>query len=241
MAGHKRLFLWMLIPMGIMQAGIFYDYWGDFSRNAWAVHVHYWLASLWYLLLIVQPWLYARGAMGAHRTLGMIGLFIAGGVGWGALSMMHRDIVSATRAAAEPGVFGPFQPWFFYGVAVVEIVMIAGFAFAVVQAILQRKRLEAHAWWLVSTVFIIMMPALARGLQAAAFALGVEADLCVMPPVYLSLAIIMGLVIAAAAVLGKLSHPATWVALGVNGFSFLLEPIGRTEAVQTLLVAAIKG
>src|SRR5688500_3375204 len=38
---YKTLHLWMLIPMAFMQWGIFKDYWGDFSENAWSVHVHY--------------------------------------------------------------------------------------------------------------------------------------------------------------------------------------------------------
>lgn len=239
---YKHLHLWMLIPMGIMQAGILFDYWGDFAENAWSVHVHYWLASVWYLFLIAQPWLVANGRMAAHRTWGMIGLFIAGGVGWVALSMMHRDLVSATRAAAEPEAFGPFKPWFFHGVAVVEIVMIAAFLFAIVQAIRLRKQIEEHAWWLISTVFMIMMPALARGLQAVWFMIyGFEPDMSVMPPLYFSLGIIIALTLAAAAHMRKLRHPATILAIGVNAFSFLLEPIGRSPAVQALLTAAIKG
>jgi|GEM_PF-6998511 len=39
---YKSLHLWMLLPMLFMQAGIFRDYWGDFTENAWSVHVHYW-------------------------------------------------------------------------------------------------------------------------------------------------------------------------------------------------------
>lgn len=41
LATYKSLHLWMIIPMIIMQAGIYRDYWGDFSKNAWYVHIHY--------------------------------------------------------------------------------------------------------------------------------------------------------------------------------------------------------
>ena len=44
-------------------------------------------------------------------------MFIAGAVCFTAFSMMHRDIVNAERAAAMPERFGPFQPWFFMGMA----------------------------------------------------------------------------------------------------------------------------
>jgi len=49
MEPFKRVWPWMIIPMIAMQATIFYDYWGDFARNTWAVHVHYWLASTWFV------------------------------------------------------------------------------------------------------------------------------------------------------------------------------------------------
>lgn len=43
---YKTLHKWMLIPMIFMQLGIFADYWGDFTDNAWAVHIHYWKGYL---------------------------------------------------------------------------------------------------------------------------------------------------------------------------------------------------
>src|SRR5690606_31531788 len=106
-----------------------------------------------------------------HRTIGIIGMFLAGGVCLTAFSMMHRDIASAESSLANPARFGPFEPWFFYGVAAVEIVMIAAFGYAVIKSILHRKEIENHSWWLISTVFVIMMPALGRGFQFVAFAL----------------------------------------------------------------------
>jgi hypothetical protein len=44
MNDYKQIHKWMIIPMVIMQLGIFMDYWGDFSENAWSVHTHYWAA-----------------------------------------------------------------------------------------------------------------------------------------------------------------------------------------------------
>ena len=107
---YRDLFLWMLIPMSVMQVGIFPDYWGDLTDNAWAVHVHYWTASLWYLFLILQPYLAARGQFERHRTYGMIGFFLAGGVAFTALSALYRDVANADRSAQMPDQFGPFEP-----------------------------------------------------------------------------------------------------------------------------------
>jgi len=242
LARYRDLYLWMIIPMVIMQLDIFYDYWGDFSDNAWAVHVHYWTASLWYLFLILQPYYVTRGQLERHRTYGIIGMFLAGGVAMTALGALNRDIVNAATVAQTPGKFGPFEPWFFYGIAAIEPVMMAAFIVAIVQSIRLRKSLHDHAWWLISTVFIIMMPALARGLQFAwAVALGGPDPRMVLEPVYLTEAIIIALLVWTAQRYGKFTHPATWLALFVNLFNLLVEPLGRWGALQGVLRAAFKG
>ena len=131
---YRTLYLWMIIPMVIMQIGIYKDYWGDFSENAWSVHIHYWTGSIWYAFLIIQPYWATHGQLAKHRTNGIIGIFIAGGVCLTALSMLNRDIVTTQRSLAAPDQFGPFQPWFFFGVAAVEIVMMTAFGFAVIKS-----------------------------------------------------------------------------------------------------------
>lgn len=243
MKRYRNLHLWMLIPMFFMQFGIFEDYWGDFSDNAWSVHVHYWTGTIWYSWLIFQPYLASHGQIARHRTLGIIGIFLAGAVCITALSMMHRDIGNAEFAMKNPERMGPFQPWFFYGVLVVEIVMMVSFGIAVIQSIIHRKKSEDHAWWLTSTVFLIMMPALGRGVQ------NIYVDLMrshwpqinIMIPIYLTQVIILGLLLVFARKYGRIAHPATYLALGVNLFIFLLEPLGRSETIQHWLNMAVKG
>lgn len=239
---YKSLFIWMLIPMLIMQLGIFKDYWGDLSDNSWSVHVHYWTGTIWYLFLIIQPYYATHGQLARHRTLGIIGMFLAGGVCLTALSMMGRDIVTTQRALEFPEKFGPFQPWFFFGVTVVEIVMMTAFGYAVVKSIIHRKEVENHAWWLVSTVFIIMMPALARGLQGMYIGMNIKAwpDVNIMLPVYFGQFLIISMILLGAWKYNKLKHSATYLALGVNLFIFLMEPIGKSEQVQVFLKQFIK-
>lgn len=243
MEKYRTLHLWMLVPMIFMQAGIFQDYWGDFSANAWSVHVHYWTGTAWYLYLILQPNFATHGQLARHRTNGIVGVFLAGGVCLTAFSMLHRDMATAERAVELAERFGPFQPWFFYGVAAVEIVMMTAFGIAVLQGILHRKELENHAWWMVSTVFLIMMPALGRGMQNLYVGLhrAEMPDVDIMIPLYPTQVLILGLLLLAAWKFGKLRHPATWLAIGVNLFELLLEPIGRSPDVQSFLKAAIRG
>jgi hypothetical protein len=242
MGRYKDLYLWMIIPMAIMQIGIFRDYWGDLTENAWAVHIHYWTATLWYLFLILQPYYAAHGQFDRHRTNGIIGFFLAGGVALTALSALHRDIANADLSGRMRDQFGPFEPWFFYGIAAVELVMMSAFIVAVIQAIRHRKSVHDHAWWLISTVFIIMMPALGRGLGvlgSKAFGDGKSAQITY--PLYLSTAIIIALLFWAARRYGRVNHPATWLALGVNLFNLLYEPLGKWGWLQGALKMMIKG
>ena len=111
---YRTLHLWMLVPMVFMQAGIFEDYWGDFSANAWSVHVHYWTGTAWYFYLILQPYLATHGQLARHRTNGIVGVFLAGGVCLTAFSMLHRDIATAERAVEFAERFGPFEPWLYW-------------------------------------------------------------------------------------------------------------------------------
>ena len=229
--------------MAFMQWGIFKDYWGDFSENAWSVHVHYITGTVWYIYLIIQPWFATHGQMPRHRTNGIIGMFIGGGVCLTALSMMHRDMVSAERSLQMRDRFGPFEPWFFYGVAAVEIVMMVAFGYAVIKSIIHRKQVESHAWWLISTVFIIMMPALGRGIQNIYVRMNLKnwPDINIMPPIYLCNVLIILMIILAAVKYNKLKHPATFLALAVNVFIMFLEPLGRSEWIQEFLKTVVKG
>jgi len=243
MSKYKNLHLWMIIPMVIMQAGIFHDYWGDFSENAWSVHVHYITGTVWYLYLIIQPYFATHGQLAKHRTNGIIGMFLAGAVCLTALSMLHRDIVNAENSLVRRDDFGPFEPWFFFGVAVVEIVMMTAFGFAVIKSIIHRKQLEDHSWWLISTVFIIMMPALGRGVQFVYIGMNSQhwPNVDIMSPLYIAEGMILAMLLFGAWKYDKLKHPATWLAVAVNVFNLFLEPIGKSESVQLFLKALIKG
>lgn len=240
---YKNLHLWMILPMVVMQLGIFEDYWGDFTDNSWAVHVHYWTGTIWYFFLIIQPYYATHGQIAKHRTGGIIGMFLAGGVCITALSMLHGDIVAARKAFEMPDSFGPFEPWFFLGVAAVEIVMITAFGYAVIKSIIHRKQLENHAWWLITTVFIILMPALARGIQNVYVYINNSnwPDIDIMLPLYFTQVLIIVMLYFAAWKYNKVNHPATWVAAGVNVFVLFLEPLGRSETIQSFLKTILRG
>jgi hypothetical protein len=127
-------------------------------------------------------------------------MFLAGGVCLTAFSMMFRDLTNAQNSAAMPDRFGPFQPWFFYGVAWVEIVMMSAFGYAVIKSIIHRKNTENHAWWLISSVFIIMMPARGRGVQNIYVKMHIDEfpNVDILAPIYFTEALIIGMLLVAA-------------------------------------------
>jgi hypothetical protein len=149
--------------------------------------------------------------------------------------------MNAEHSAAAPDRFGPFQPWFFFGVAAVEIVMMTAFGYAVIKSIIYRKQVEDHAWWLIATVFIIMMPALGRGIQNVYVAMANKQWPDIMFPLYITQVLIMAMLLLGAWKYRKLKHPATYFALAVNLFIFLLEPLGRSASVQQFLKVMVKG
>ncbi len=233
----------MLIPMVFMQFGIFRDYWGDLTDNAWSVHVHYWSGTIWYIYLIIQPYYATHGQLAKHRTNGIIGMFLAGGVAITAFSMMFRDIATADRSAELRDAFGPFEPWFFIGVAAIEIPMILAFGYAVLMSIVHRKNIESHAWWLITTVFIIMEPALGRGIQGIHIGMNLSdwPNIDIMGPTYITQVIIILMILLAAWKFKKLKHPATYLAVAINIYALFLEPLGRSVAVESFLRMMIKG
>ena len=62
----------------------------------------------------------------------------------------------------------------------------------------------------------------------------------VMSPVYLSQALIIAMVLAAAFSLNKLRHSATYLAIGANAAVFFMEPLGQSSVLEGILRAIIK-
>ena len=88
-----------------------------------------------------------------------------------------------------------------------------------------------------------MMPALGRGVQILYVGMNFAdwPNIDIMIPLYATQLIIMSMLGLGAWKFGTLRHPATYLALAVNVFVFLLEPLGRSDSVQTILKTMIKG
>lgn len=249
MKNTDRLHLWMIAPFVMVQLFIGSTYWLSFPGSPWAIHIHFFTVTAWYLLLITQPYFISKGEIKRHRTWGILGFAMAGGVGFTAISMLPNTVGLGRFAEAEPSRMAPFTPEFFYGVALSEFVLGIAFLFAVYQAIVNRHSKYEHATWLVATAFIMINPAVGRGVQNASIILnGFENYFMeiVVVPALISATIIIGTYILIASRHGMLRHRAVIVTVLVNLvpptlmiFPSLVEPLN--DAVKTIFTLRFEG
>lgn len=219
----KSLYLWMAIPFVVMQVGIFPDYWPYFTEKDWGTHIHYFSASAWFVFLISQPYLVARGRLSDHRTNGIIGFFVAGGVIFSAVALYPNDVRTAI-AWEQAGIrIGYLTGRSFTSLLVAETVLILVYAYAVIKSIRQRKNLEEHAWWLMCSVYFIMMPTVGRGMfYVAEFFAGSEDALKAWHVEVPTTLVVSGLAAAMVWRFKKWKHPASWLAIAMTPLSYLI-------------------
>ena len=158
---YKNFHLWMLIPFVISLLGFSYSYYSKLSSATFHQHVHGISATLWYILIIVQPYLITRKKnFSRHRTLGTIGLILAGIVAGSAFAIIPKNIDDVK----ELDINGFFNPTFAYFATLIDFVLVSMFVLSVSLAILsiKNKKLSDHVQWLMASVFFVLSPGLAR-------------------------------------------------------------------------------
>lgn len=142
---------WLLIPFALTIAGFYLSYWSRFSDAPWRQHIHGLSATAWYILVVLQPWLIHNKPLKYHKKLGVIGVFLAGAVVFSAFQVIPYQVVNDFL----PNVLK-------YGFSFGDICALTGFSICVILGVLNAKKTNVHARWLISTVFWILLPATAR-------------------------------------------------------------------------------
>ena len=142
---------WLLLPFGIAILGFAPSYWLRFPDAPWRQHLHGLTATLWFVVLVLQPWLATRGKLAHHRLLGLLALMLAGGVVISALGAIPYNLVNERMDDAGR-----------YGLSFIDVILVAGFTNAVAMAVVRRRNLDDHARWMLSTVFWSVFPGLFR-------------------------------------------------------------------------------
>lgn len=219
----NTLYLWMVIPFAVMQIGVFPDYWPYFTEKDWGVHVHYWTASAWFVFLILQPYLISKGNVRRHRTVGMLGFMIAGGVIFSALALYPNDISNAVGLEESGQHIGYLEARSFTSLLVAESILILAFGLAIIKGILHRKNLEEHAWWLMCSTYFIMLPTVGRGMfHVSSYFVGGMENLKAWHVDVPSSLVISGLALLMVWRFKKWNHIASWIAITLTPLAYII-------------------
>lgn len=152
---------WMLLPFFISILGFSYSYFSKLSVATFHQHIHGISATLWYILIIIQPYLITqRKNFSRHKTLGTIGLILAGIVAGSAFTIIPKNIDNIK----ELDINGFFNPTFAYFAVFIDFVLISMYILSVSVAILniKKKNISGHVQWIMASVFFVLSPGLAR-------------------------------------------------------------------------------
>lgn len=236
LSNYQNAHKWLIIPFVFTILGFMRSYYLDFTNATWHQHMHGLSATLWYIMIIVQPYLITRGHVKAHRFYGMLALILAGGVIFSGLTIIPRNLVAAASIGENPVV----SPTFFYGVSFIDLITIFGFAFSVIMAIRNVRNLTDHVLWMISTVFWALTPALSRfafiplfAIYGSPFPFDFIRVIAITVPFILVPIIIIGYRF-------KQWHPALILVFIANVFGFLVRPIGDSEIWRSIADALFK-
>jgi hypothetical protein len=147
--------------------GFSYSYYARLSSATFHQHVHAISATLWYILVIVQPYLITRKKnYNKHRSLGAMSLIVAGMVAGSAFAIIPKNIDNVSTLDPK-GFFNPTAAYFF---ALIDFVLVCMFVISVVYSIraIKKRDLTGHVQWLVASVFAVLSPGLGRMLGIVA-------------------------------------------------------------------------
>ena len=212
----RNTHLWLLVPFAIVVLGFAPSYWFKFTEAPWRHHLHGLTATLWFVILLTQPYLITRGNTRLHRLYGMFALFVAGGVVVSALATLPYIIANERMHDAAK-----------YGLTFVDIVVVSGFSIAVLMAIKTARSVDDHARWMISTAFWAVMPGLFR-LVNTAQRLGLDGErLLKLPQLLAALGALNILVLGYLMFRDRRAHPAYLLAAAGSVSWMVALPVSR--------------
>ncbi|WP_461587149.1 hypothetical protein [Winogradskyella sp.] len=233
---YRNTHKWMAIPWLIIIIGFTPQYFMTWLSEPWSYHLHTLSAIAWYILMGVQPYLITRGNIKQHRLWGMLGIFIAGAVMFSALSIVPTNVYF--------GAIGGFEPVlpasFFYGLVFTESLQILGFGLAVIMAIINAKKPDQHAIWMISTLFFGLMPGWVRLIMFPILITGEGGGLDVQICLNIGIPIFIFAVLIVGYRLKQLKHPAIILSILFVFIMLFTLVIGGEEWYQELVTRIMK-
>ena len=235
LARYRNLHYWMLLPFAITVLGFAPRYFLGFSQATFHQHVHGISATLWFLLIVIQPWLVTRGGrIATHRSLGIIGLVLAGTAAGSALAIIPRNIKDIESLPLD----GIFTPTFAYFATYLDALLISLFMVSVTLAVLKIRQSQVadHVQWLLASIFFILSPALIRLITTVAIIInsgdieGIQFMDMILPSGFLML-VIIGIYYYR---FGSFRHPSFVLLMLSLASFFLAEWVGDNETLRSL-------
>ncbi len=144
--------LYFILALVVIAIGFFPSYFGRLSTTDVAHHLHGITATLWILLLIIQPYLYHSGNLKWHRALGKVTYILVPLIFVSGLNMIYLMLVNMEN-------YPPIIP---YQLAFIDFTLLPLFILFYVLAIVNRKNIQLHARYMVCTIMGPLIPALTR-------------------------------------------------------------------------------
>jgi hypothetical protein len=238
---YATFHLWMLLPFAISLLGFSYSYYLHLGSATFHQHVHGISATLWYVLVIVQPWLITRRHdVRRHRLFGAFATLLAGVVAGSALTIIPKNIDDV--ATLDPNGF--FNPTFAYFAVIIDFTLVSLFLASVAMAVVRMKQrdLAGHVQWMMASVFFVLSPGLARlfGIAAIVANKGDMAGISLVRLALPSMVVMMLLIAIFYRRFGSIRHPSFWLLMAAHLAYLLVVPIGDSPAVRSLLPIIFK-
>lgn len=148
---YSRAYLYFGFAFLIVLAGFLPSYFLKLGETSSAHHFHGITASLWMLLLVVQPLLYKSGKMQWHRILGRTSFILVPLLIIGGLNMIHIMM--------NEGNYPPLVP---YQLGFIDFFTLGQFTLFYILAIKNISDTQYHARYMACTIFGPIIPALTR-------------------------------------------------------------------------------
>lgn len=149
---YGRAYIYFILAALVIVFAFSPSYFQKLKVTDSAHHFHGITASLWMLLLIIQPLLYRNDLMKGHRMIGRLSLLLVPLIVISALNMVY--IMMVRKVDYPPNV--PYQ------LAYIDFFTLLLFILFYVLAVANRKDIQYHARYMVCTVMGPLIPALTR-------------------------------------------------------------------------------
>lgn len=156
---YRRAWLWIAALFPLIAIAFWPNYFSSIRGAPFALHAHGLTASAWMILAALQSWSITHRRISLHRAAGLatfvvVPMFAAGAV----LGVFDMSARFATQSDPFNGTFGA-------ALAMEDLLAGAVLVAMVAAGLAARRRVRAHAAWMLATVWLVLPPVTGRLFQ----------------------------------------------------------------------------